>query len=126
MYRIALGNFFLFQGTIPGSIGGNSVSRKGKKQQKENRKAMRFITLIVIVLLVVMSINIVRVKTNISACNKKLEDCEQRKSEELKRKTELDEFEKYTGTLDYVEAVAREKLGMVLENEIVFKPNKKP
>ena len=80
MYRIALGNFFTFQGTIPGSIGGNSVSRKGKKQQKENRKAMRFITLIVIILLVVMSVNIVRLKTNISACNKKVEDCEQRKT----------------------------------------------
>ena len=82
------------------------------------------ITLIVIVLFAVMSVNIVRLKANIVTCNKKIEDYQQRKNEELKRKTEIDEFETYTGTLDYVEAVAREKLGMVLGNEIVFKPNK--
>ena len=40
------------------------------------------------------------------------------------RKAELEEYEKYVQTKKYVEEVAREKLGLVYENEIIFKPEK--
>ena len=35
---------------------------------------------------------------------------------------QLEEFKKYTGTKKYAEEVAKEKLGLVYEDEIVFRP----
>lgn len=85
---------------------------------------MRLVTVMVILLIAVVGVNIVRLRIDMDANNKRYEQDLERKKEETKRKSEIDEFEKYTGTLEYVEEVAREKLGMVLGNEIVFKPNK--
>ena len=42
-------------------------------------------------------------------------------AEEENRSTELEEFKKYTQTQAYIEEVAKEKLGLVREGEIVFK-----
>ena len=43
------------------------------------------------------------------------------KEEISKVDSELEEYEKYTQTQKYVEDVAKEKLGLVYEDEIVFK-----
>ncbi|MFI3236510.1 MAG: septum formation initiator family protein [Lachnospiraceae bacterium] len=40
---------------------------------------------------------------------------------EVLRVSELDEFEKYTQTKQYVEKIAKEQLGLVYEDEILFK-----
>ena len=42
-------------------------------------------------------------------------------AEEEKRVEEIEEYRKYTQTQKYVEEVAKEKLGLVNENEIIFK-----
>ena len=39
---------------------------------------------------------------------------------ETNRAEEIDELEKYVGTDEYVEDVAKEKLGLVYPNEILF------
>ena len=41
--------------------------------------------------------------------------------EEKARAKEIDELEKYVSTDEYVEEVAKDKLGLVHENEIIFK-----
>jgi cell division protein DivIC len=41
--------------------------------------------------------------------------------EELSRQEELEKYEKYVQTDEYVEKVAQSKLGLVYDNEIVFK-----
>ena len=48
------------------------------------------------------------------------EELEQIVAEEERAK-EIEEFEKYTQTKKYVEEVARDKLGLVYEGEILFK-----
>ena len=45
-------------------------------------------------------------------------------AEEEKRKEEIAEYEKYTRTKKYVEEVAKDKLGLVNEDEIIFKEEK--
>ena len=42
--------------------------------------------------------------------------------EENKRAEDLEEYEKYTKTSAYVEEVAKERLGLVYEDEIIFQP----
>ena len=40
---------------------------------------------------------------------------------EMERSIEIDELKEYVGTDEYVESVAKEKLGLAYENEILFK-----
>lgn len=42
-------------------------------------------------------------------------------AEEQKRAEQIEEYKKYTQTKKYVEEVAKDKLGLVYEGEIVFK-----
>ena len=41
--------------------------------------------------------------------------------EELLRQDELSDYEEYIGSRDYVEDTAKSKLGLVYDNEIIFK-----
>lgn len=42
-------------------------------------------------------------------------------TEEQERTKEIEEYEKYTQTKKYIEEVAKDKLGLVHEGEIIFK-----
>lgn len=48
---------------------------------------------------------------------------EQEYAKEQQRTTELQELEKTTKTMKYYEQVAKEQLGMVYEDEVLFKEN---
>ena len=42
--------------------------------------------------------------------------------EEKERTKEIDEFEEYAGTNKYIEDIAKDKLGLIYENETLFEP----
>ena len=42
--------------------------------------------------------------------------------EEKERTKEIEEFEEYAGTNKYIEDIAKDKLGLIYENEILFEP----
>lgn len=44
-------------------------------------------------------------------------------AEEEKRTAEIDEYRVYVQTDKYIEEVAREVLGLVYKNEVIFRPN---
>ena len=48
-------------------------------------------------------------------------ELEEQLKEETARAEEIDALEEYVGTEEYVEDVAKEKLGLVNPNEILFK-----
>ena len=50
------------------------------------------------------------------------EELERQIKEEEQRAKEVEEFEEYVKTDDYIKETAEEKLGLVDPNEIVFKP----
>ena len=41
--------------------------------------------------------------------------------EEEERTKEIEQMEEYVGTDEYIEQTARDKLGLIYENEIIFK-----
>lgn len=51
---------------------------------------------------------------------KRIAELEQMKEAEEAEAEELDELEEYVGTKQYIEDVAKDKLGLVYENEILF------
>lgn len=82
------------------------------------------ITLIVLTLIGVMSVQITSVyHKNQSYLTQEAELQAQMESEE-QRKEELKEYEKYVNTKEYIEQVAKTKLGLVYPNEIIFKEKK--
>lgn len=52
----------------------------------------------------------------------RIEQLKKEQAEQDAREEELKEFKKYTKTDEYVEEIARDKLGLVHKGEIVFEP----
>lgn len=55
---------------------------------------------------------------------KQLEALEDEKKELLKKQDEISDYDNYVKTKKYIEEVAREKLGLVYKDEIIFRSKK--
>ncbi|MBQ9361721.1 MAG: septum formation initiator family protein [Lachnospiraceae bacterium] len=88
---------------------------------RQSRPSVFAITIIVALLLTVISVDSkTLVEKNKSLAEREAELQAQLEAEQA-RTEELDEFEKYTKTKKYAEEMAKKKLGLVHENEIIFK-----
>jgi len=102
--------------------------KSGKKRKaamyrrvRHNRPAVFAITVIVILLLAVMGVDGMSLSKKDRQLSEQKAELEMRLEQEDKRREELGEFEKYTKTKKYAEEMAKKKLGLVHENEIIFK-----
>ena len=87
---------------------------KKKKEKAANRLALMGITLVVLSLAVTV---------HLSGISMKEKDLQYRLKEE-QRAQELEEYRIYVQTKEYIEKVAKEKLGLVNKDEILLKPEK--
>ena len=97
---------------------------KGKaayQKRRRNKTAMLLITTVVLLMLVVVAIKSVELREKRAFYTAKEEALMQEIETEEARSEEIAEFEKYTQTKKYVEEIAKEKLGLVYEGEIIFK-----
>ncbi|NLG05865.1 MAG: septum formation initiator family protein [Clostridia bacterium] len=92
------------------------------RKRGQNKLAMICVSLIVGMLFVVLFISRMELKQKQDDYLKREEILTQQIKDEEKRAEELVEYEKYTKTAKYVEEVAKDKLGLVYEDEIVFQP----
>jgi cell division protein DivIC len=79
------------------------------------------ITIIVLAFLVVMTIQIVNIKAKDAEYEAKENELLQEYQEETQRSSELDDMEAYMNSSEYIEDVAKSKLGLTYKNEIIFK-----
>lgn len=97
-----------------------SMARQ-KKGMQSVRKSVLGICVVLVLLITVVSVGSI----NLHSKNKEYIAQEQELiaqiEEEKARAEEIDELEEYVGTSEYVEQVAKDKLGLVYENEIIFK-----
>ncbi|MCH5280344.1 MAG: septum formation initiator family protein [Lachnospiraceae bacterium] len=96
------------------------VAFRGKRQ---NRLGMFLVSAVVLMLLVVVTVNSVTLRQKQETYLAREAELDALIEEEERRAAELEEFKKYTQTQAYIEEVAKEKLGLVKEGEIVFKMN---
>lgn len=82
---------------------------------------MFLVSLVVLMMLVVVSINSIGLKQKQAEYLARQEQLQAEIDAEKERTEEIEEFKKYTQTKAYVEEVAKEKLGLVYEGEIIFK-----
>lgn len=101
---------------------------KKKSRRRRLRRGMRghrqsvFVIIAVLVLLVaVVSVNAMTLRAKEKSYQAQEMELAEQIEEEKARAKEIDELEKYVGTDEYVEEVAKDKLGLVHENEIIFK-----
>lgn len=91
------------------------------RKRKQNRLAMLSITIVVAMLLTVVSINSWCLREKQNSYIEQEEALQKQIDEQDQRTQDLEELKKYTQTKKYAEEVAKDKLGMVYNDEIVFK-----
>lgn len=77
--------------------------------------------IVVIMLLIVVAFDSIELKAKKASYQQREAALLEQIAAEEQRALEIEEFEKYTHTKKYVEEVARDKLGLVYEGEILFK-----
>ncbi len=91
------------------------------RRKKKNRAGRLSIACIVIFLLAVMSIQIMRLYEKNQEYNAQEAELLEQLEEETERRDQIADYEEYIGSQEYVEDTAKSKLGLVYDNEIVFK-----
>lgn len=81
----------------------------------------RLVTLTVLCLLIVASFGKMKLQQKNEIYRQKEEQLMAQIEEEEQRTEEIEELKKYVQTKKYVEDVAKERLGLVYEDEILFK-----
>lgn len=90
------------------------------KKNKENILTTIIVMSVLALLVLVVGIGSIRLKNQRDEYKEKEAYYEALIAEEEKRAEELVEFDKYTKTNKYMEEVAKQKLGLVKDGEIVF------
>lgn len=96
------------------------MSRKQRKSRKKSNSRVYFAT-ISVVLVLVLSVQMVRLYQKNQEYVKQEEALNRELVEQQEKQQELADFEGYINSKEYVEDTAKEKLGMVYENEIIFR-----
>ena len=85
---------------------------------------MLLVTMVVLMMLVVVTIKSVELRGKKEAYEQKVMALQEEIDAEKQRTEEIAEYGKYTQTKKYVEELAKDKLGLVYEGEIIFKDEK--
>ena len=93
------------------------------REPRQNTFAVFSIIIVVVMLMSVMAVDGIGLSKKRAANTIRIEELNAQIESEYDRQAQLKEYEKYTGTKKFVEETAKEKLGLVHEGEIIFKPN---
>ena len=94
------------------------------RKRSQNRFSMFLVSLVVVMILVVVTVKSVDLQQKIDAKKAEVAQLEEDIAQEEKRAESIEEFGKEVKTKGYIEDVAREKLGLIYEGEILFKKHK--
>lgn len=104
------------------------MARTGRKvayrKRNQNRFSMFLVSLVVVMIMVVVAVKSMDLQQKIDAKVQEELLLDEQIAEEKARTEEIAEFEKEVQTKGYIENIAREKLGLVYEGEILFKEEK--
>ncbi len=91
------------------------------RKKMQNRFSMFLVMLVVILLLVIVGVRGMQLNDRLESLKAEAAQVETQIAEEQKRTEELEEYEKYTQTKMFYEELAKKILGLVYEDEIIFK-----
>lgn len=108
---------------MSGNRPGDDKNRKKKKDNLNNRMALIGVTMVVLSLAVAVHIKGVDLAEKDKNYSIREENLEAQVKEEEARAEKLEEYRVYVQTKQYIEKVAKEKLGLVNKDEILLKPS---
>lgn len=92
-----------------------------RRRKDDNRAGKICISLILIAFMAAMSVQIARTYEKDQEYMARQAELEAQLEAQEARQQELRQYESYTQTPEYVEDIAKSKLGLAYENEIIFK-----
>ena len=95
--------------------------RVAYRRKNQNRFSMFLASLVVVLIMIVVAVKSIELQQKIDAKAKEEQELDERIAAEEKRAEEIEAFGKEVQTKGYIEDIAREKLGLIYEGEIMFK-----
>ena len=95
--------------------------RSAYRRRNQNKFSMFLVSLVVVLIMIVVAVKSVELQQKIDAKAKEEQQLDDQIAAEKQRAKEIEDFGKEVQTKGYIEDVAREKLGLVYEDEIMFK-----
>ena len=96
------------------------VNRRRNRLRK-HRSSVLGISGVILLLVVVVSVSSISLRAKNQSYIEQEAELEAQIQEEKERTEEIEQMEEYVGTEEYIEQIARDKLGLIYENEILFK-----
>lgn len=93
------------------------------RKKRQNRLGMFLVLMVVLMLLVVVFLKSAELRQKQETYAARERVLQEQIDAEKARTEEIEEYRKYTQTKKYVEEVAKDKLGLVNEGEIIYKPD---
>lgn len=95
--------------------------KRRKKCMRQHKKSVFAVCAVIALLFVVVSVSSITLRAKDRNYEAQELELQEQIEEEKARAEEIDSLDEYVGSDEYVEEVAKEKLGLVHENEIIFK-----
>lgn len=108
------------------ALTGATVRRKRRRKvayqkRQQNKFSMFLVCLVVLLIMITVAFKSHELGIKIDAKDEEIAQVNEEIAQEEQRREEIDNFKKYTETKGYAEEVAKDKLGLVYEGEIIFK-----
>jgi len=95
--------------------------RPAYRKKRHNRLGMLLVMMCIVMLLIVVSVSSIDLKAKQKNYAERERMLAEQIEQEHERTRQLEEYEKYIRTDAYIEEVAKSKLGLVYEGEIIFR-----
>ncbi len=99
---------------------GDGRRKPAFRRNTHNRTSMILISIVVIAMTIIVGYSVYGLNQERKAQEETIANLESEIEAEEKRKEEIEAYKEYTETDEFVEDTAREKLGLVYEDEQVF------
>ncbi|MCU6762919.1 Protein required for the initiation of cell division [uncultured Roseburia sp.] len=98
-----------------------NYSKRRKRKNQKNRVGKVCVSFTVLFLVMILSVQILHLYHKNQTYKAQQEQLQAQLEEQQERAKQLKEKEDYVGSQEYIEDIAKSKLGMTYDNEIVFK-----
>lgn len=97
------------------------MGNQSRYQKRTNRKTVMLALVVVALLAVIVSTRSTQLREQNGEYTSKIEVLEEKLQAEKEREQELDEYKEYVNTDQFKEWAARNKLGLVYDDELILK-----
>lgn len=99
-----------------------SRTRIAKSRMRQHKRSVLLIGSVMMIFVVVFSVGSMKLREKNEEYIRQEMELTAQIEEEKARTEEIEKMRDYVGSDEYIETVAKEKLGLAKENEIIFKP----